>query len=223
MGRGQLEGTRDVTDGVWIWRVHHPGWESDSHWEPVVTATCVESNGEVALLDPIAPPDDADLFWDRLDANPPTLLIVLKPDHVRDIDLFIDRYDARAFGPFLFWGGDAPKNELEPLEPDMRLPGDIHTLYDGRWRHETPLWIPAQRLLVFADALTERAGELRVWRTPWHDERVRPALRTMLDLPFEHLIVSHGEPVHDRNAFERALERPPWPDPTGDGETAITE
>lgn len=37
-----------------------------------------------------------------------------------------------------------------------------------------------------------------------------PALRKMLDLPFERVIVSHGEPVHTRAAFERALEAPPW-------------
>ena len=30
-------------------------------------------------------------------------------------------------------------------------------------------------------------------------------------VPFELVIVSHGEPVHDRAAFERALELPPWP------------
>jgi len=28
----------------------------------------------------------------------------------------------------------------------------------------------------------------------------------LLELPFEHAIVSHGEPVHDRAAFERPLE-----------------
>jgi hypothetical protein len=32
----------------------------------------------------------------------------------------------------------------------------------------------------------------------------------MLELPFELVIVSHGEPVHDRAAFERALDLPPW-------------
>jgi hypothetical protein len=105
----------------------------------------------------------------------------------------------------------------------MRLPGGIQTRYDGRWRHETPLWIPARRLLVFADALTERDGELRVWWTRWHEERVLPALRTLLDLPFEYVIVSHGEPVHDRNAFERALEHPPWPEQPEDDESASSE
>jgi hypothetical protein len=39
---------------------------------------------------------------------------------------------------------------------------------------------------------------------------VLPALSALLALPFEHVLVSHGEPVHDRAAFEAALERPPW-------------
>jgi glyoxylase-like metal-dependent hydrolase (beta-lactamase superfamily II) len=67
-----------------------------------------------------------------------------------------------------------------------------------------------QRALVFADALTAPGGELRVWATPWHQERALPALRALLELPFEHVIVSHGEPVHTRAAYERALERTPW-------------
>ena len=48
-----------------------------------------------------------------------------------------------------------------------------------------------------------------MWGTPWHEERVLPALRKLLELPFELVIVSHGEPVHGRAAFEQALERPP--------------
>ena len=65
-------------------------------------------------------------------------------------------------------------------------------------------------LLVFADGLTAPEGELVVWWTPWHEKRVLPALRELLDLPFERVIVSHGEPAHDRPAFERALARPPY-------------
>jgi glyoxylase-like metal-dependent hydrolase (beta-lactamase superfamily II) len=84
------------------------------------------------------------------------------------------------------------------------------TLYDGRGRNETPLWLPEQRALVFADGLTAPQGELRVWGTPWHEERVLPALRALLELPFELVIVSHGEPLHDRADYERALELPPW-------------
>jgi hypothetical protein len=195
---------------LWLWRVPHPDWHPGVDWEPPVASTCVESGGEIALLDPIAPPDDADEVWDRLDARPPSLLVVLKPDHVRDVDLFARRYGARAFGPFLFWRDNIPDTELEPIQPGSELPGGLVALYDGRGCAETPLWLPEQRALVFADALIASAGELRVWSTPWHEERALPALRALLELPFEHVIVSHGEPVHDRIAYERALERHPW-------------
>jgi hypothetical protein len=200
---------RDVAAGLWVWRVEHPAWRPGLDWEPFVTSTFVESGGEWALLDPLAPPDGSEV-WARLDEHPPTLVVVLKPDHVRDVDLFVRRYGARAFGPYLFWRGDAPETELEPIEPGSELPGGLVAVYDGRGRNETPLWLPEQRALVFADALTAPGGELRVWTTPWHEERALPALRALLELPFEHVIVSHGEPVHTRTEYERALERPPW-------------
>jgi glyoxylase-like metal-dependent hydrolase (beta-lactamase superfamily II) len=201
---------RDVAPGLWLWRLEHPAWAPGVEWPPLVASTCVESGGEVALLDPLAPPDDEIEVWKRLDERPPTLVVVLKPDHVRDVDLFVRRYGARAFGPVLFFRGDAPATELEWVQPGDELPGGLVALYDGRGRNETPLWLPEQRALVFADALTAPEGELRVWATPWHEERVVPALRALLELPFESVIVSHGEPLHDRKAFERALELPPW-------------
>ena len=204
-------GARDVAPGLWVWRVPHPDWSPGLDWEQVVTSTCVESAGEVALLDPLAPPQEAREIWTRLDARQPTLLVVLKPDHVRDVDLFARRYDARAFGPELFFRHDVPSTELEAIQPGCELPGGLVALYDGRGRNETPLWLPEQRAIVFADALTAPEGELRVWSTPWHEERALPALRALLELPFERVIVSHGEPVHDRAAYERALELPPWP------------
>ena len=200
----------DVVPGLWLWRLDHPEWNADSGWPAAVTSTVVESGGEVAVLDPLAPPADASEIWGRLHAVPPTLAIVLKPDHVRDVDTFVSRYGARAFGPGLLEPTNIPQSVLEPLEPGMELPGGLRTLYDGRGRGETPLWVPEQRAIVFADALTERDGELLVWATPWHEERALPALRAMLELPFEHVIVSHGQPVHDRAAFERALGAAPF-------------
>ncbi len=201
---------RDLAPGLWIWRVDYPDWTPEAGWPRRVTSTCVESGGEVVLVDPLAPLDDAPELWERLDARPPTLVVVLKPDHIRDVDLFVGRYGARAFGPYLYWRTNVPETELEPIEPGTRLPGGLIALYDGRGRNETPLWLPEQETIVFADALTAPEGELRVWSTPWHEERALPALRALLELPFERVIVSHGEPVHDRAAYERALELPPW-------------
>jgi glyoxylase-like metal-dependent hydrolase (beta-lactamase superfamily II) len=200
---------REVAPGLWIWRLDYPGWTPRVKWGPQVASTCVESGGEVALLDPLAPPDETDEVWARLDERPPTMVVVLKPDHVRDVDVFVRRYRARAFGPDVFFRDDLPETELEPIYPRSELPGGLVAQYDGRARNETPLWLPEQRTLVFADALTAPEGELRIWWTAFH-EHVVPALRALLELPFERVIVSHGDPVHDRAAFERALELPPY-------------
>ena len=201
---------RDLAPGLWIWRVEHPDWSPDAEWEPAVTSTCVESGGEVAVLDALLPPAGAEGVRERLDARPPTLAVVLKPDHVRSVDEVVSRYGARAYGPSLFWPHEVPETALEPIEPGSRLPGGLEALYDGRGRNETPLWLPEQQTIVFADALTAPGGELRVWATPWHEERALPALRALLELPFERVIVAHGEPVHDRAAYARALELEPF-------------
>jgi len=134
---------------------------------------------------------------------------VLEPDHVRDVDLFVRRYQARAYGPALFWRDDVPETELEPIDPGSALPGGLVALYEGRGRN-TPLWLPEQRALAFADALTAPDGELHSGRRP--GTRNAPGRRSanLLDLPFEHVTVSYGEPVHDRAAYERALELPAY-------------
>jgi hypothetical protein len=163
----------------------------------------------VIAIDPLAPPP-GDEAWARLDARPPTSVVILKPDHVRDVDLFVARYGCSAYGPHWFWRDNVPETELEGIQPGSALPGGLVALHDGRGRNETPVWLPEQRALVFADALTERDGRLLVWGTPWHEERVLPALRQLLELPFEQVVVSHGEPVHVRAAFERALELRPF-------------
>jgi hypothetical protein len=206
---------RDVVDGLWLWRQPHPDWTEGSDWEPEVASFAVHSRGVALLLDPLAPPPGAREAWERIEALAPQVLVVLKPDHVRDVDLFVRWYGARAYGPHLFWRDDVPRTKLRFLVPGDELPGGLRALHDGRGAAETPLYLPEQRALVFADALTAPEGELRVWATPWHEERTVPELRKLLELPFERVLVSHGEPVHDRDQFIAALEREPWSDWTG--------
>ena len=181
----------DIADGLWIWRLPHPQWTAAVDWQPTVTSVCVESGGEVLLLDPLLPPAKSSEFWTRLNRTPPTAAVVLKPDHVRDIDSVVRLFGVRAFGPNLFWQDDVPRTKLEAVEPGMQLPGGLQALYDGRGKNETPLWLPAHRTIVFADALTERDGNLLVWNSRFHQERALPALRSMLELPFERVIISH--------------------------------
>jgi hypothetical protein len=123
---------RDVADGLWVWRFENPFWKSGLGWEPLTTSTYVESGREILVLDPQAPPSGETEVWKRLDARPPTAVVVLKPDHVRDTDLFVRRYGSRAFGPRLFFRDDVPETLLQPIEPGSQLPGGIIALYDGR-------------------------------------------------------------------------------------------
>jgi glyoxylase-like metal-dependent hydrolase (beta-lactamase superfamily II) len=201
---------RDVAPGLWLWRQPHPQWEEGADWEREVASFAVESRGAALLLDPLAPPPRAREVWDRLDALAPRAVVVLKPDHVRDVDLFVRWYGADAYGPQLFWRDDVPRTELKAVQPGDELPGGLSAHHDGRGAAETPVYLPEQRALVFADGLTAPRGVLRVWATPWHEERTLPALRALLDLDFELVLVSHGEPIHDRDAYLAALEREPW-------------
>jgi len=214
-------GIRDLAPGLWIWRARHPFWVQGDDWQPVVTSTFVESEGERIVVDPLAPALDHIGLWERLDKSPPTVAIVTMPDHVRDIDMFVRRFNAKPFGPMFFFPDDLPRTaKLEPIMAGSVLPGGLVALFDGRGRLETPLWLPQHRTIVFGDALTERNGELRVWDSgppgkagdEWHPKRELPALRAMLELPFEQIIISHcdSEPVQTREEFEKALERPPW-------------
>ena len=171
----------DVAPGLWVWRTEHPDWGGDpDEWEPTVTCTCVESRGEVALLDPLGGGDEVEA---RLDARPPTYAAILKPDHVRDVDRFVRRYGIPAYGPALFWRDDVPEVELEALARGSELPGGLRCLWDGRGRSETPLWLPEQRALVFADAMTAPEGELLIWDSPEHKRWALPAFRAHARAP----------------------------------------
>jgi hypothetical protein len=207
---------RDIAPGLWLWRQPHWEWEEGADWEPEVSSFVVESRGEVVLLDPLAPRPSEREIYSRLEAKPPTAIVVIKPDHVRDVDLFVHWYGIPAYGPWLFEQGLAPITELNPVRPGDELPGGLLALSDGRGGVETPIYLPEQRAIVFADGMTAPGGVLRVWHSPSLENWGFRTLRTMLDLPFEHVLVSHGKPVHTRADFEAALEREPWSSPPAD-------
>ncbi len=215
----------DLEPGLWIWRLEHPEWSEGHDWQEVVTSVCVDVGAERWVLDPLLPPDDASQVWDRFAGRAPTAVAVLIGDHMREtwsdrqtwsVDALVRRYGCRAYGPNAFDPDmidkvGPPETEVQKIVPGEELPGGLVPFRDVRGWHETPLWLPEHRTLVFGDGLTERKGALRVWMSPTHEERALRDLRAMLDLPFERVIISHGEPVHTREAFERALELPPWP------------
>ncbi len=205
-------GIAELKRGIWIWKARHPFWNEGDDYPQVVISTFVETGGERIVIDPLSPSLDNIGLWERLDRNPPTVAIATMPDHIRDIDLFSHRYKAKAYGPLFFFKEQVPNVEISPVIWETELPGKIVPLYDARGRAETPLYLPEQKTIVFGDALTERDGQLRVWDSPWHTRWELPALREMLELPFEYVLVSHCEskPLLPRKEFEKALSLKPF-------------
>ena len=87
-------------------------------------------------------------------------------------------------------------------------------------RYETPLLLPSHRALVFGDAVAEVDGDLRVWSgervdadvSRFYRERFNPTLEPLLELDFDRVLVTHGEPVlaDGRARLAQALRDEPW-------------
>jgi hypothetical protein len=95
------------------------------------------------------------------------------------------------------------------------LPAGVEALRIPR-AGETMAWLPGPRALVPGDRLLgDGDGGVRLCPASWLRylrpgltlEELRGALRPLLDLPLERILVSHGEPVlrDGRAALERAL------------------
>ena len=73
---------------------------------------------------------------------------------------------------------------------------------------------------MFGDAVAEHGGRLRVWSgrkvddevKRFYRERFNPTLEPLLELDFERVLVTHGEPVmkDGRRELAGALRRQPW-------------
>jgi hypothetical protein len=129
----------DVAPGLWLWRQPHPDWEEGADWPAEVASFAVESGGVSILLDPLAPPPAAAEVWERIEASPPSVVAVLKPDHLRDVELFVRWYGARAFGPFLFCPTTSPAPTSSGCGPTTSSPAgrSLSTTAAKGWRRRS--------------------------------------------------------------------------------------
>jgi hypothetical protein len=150
------------------------------------------------LIDPLVPDD----LWDPLDE--------LRRRHAKPVAVFTTlRWHRRSRDEVVRLFG------ATPVRRAADIPAGAETIRIPR-AGETMVWLPGPRALVPGDRLLgDGNGGLRLCPPGWlrylepgltHDE-LRDALRTLLDLPVELVLVSHGEPVLDdgRAALERAL------------------
>jgi len=189
---------------LWRWAAPHPDWVpgaepgTPGEWPQLVGSVAYAAPDALLLIDPLVPED----LWDQLRAlveghgRPVRVFTTLKW-HRRSRDEVVERLGARA------------------VRRAAELPDGVQALRIPR-AGETMVWLPGPRALVPGDRLLgDGAGGLRLCPPGWlrylspglSQDKLRKALRPLLDLPVELVLVSHGEPVlrEGRYALERAL------------------
>ena len=202
---------RDVAAGLWIWRVEHPDWAPHVGWDPAVTSTCVESGGEVVVIDALVPVAGADAVWARLDDRPPTTAVVLKPDHVRERRP--DRASASAPEPSARASSGAttsPRRTSSRSSPGASC--------RAAWLRSTTDAVATKRRSGFLSSGPSSSPTPSPSATATFASGARPGTRSACSRPCVPCSISRSSTSssptasrsHDRAAFERALELPPW-------------
>ena len=186
---------QEIAPGLRRWTSWH------DHWEEDVGSVAVDTSDGLVLIDPLEPPADLG-----------------QPAHV----LVTVYWHARATADMgaRTW---APSRSLRPLanrgveavDAAADLPGGILSFPTAR-AAEAVYWLPDQRAVVVGDVLLGAGAKPRAtddplrlcperWLGKATHEDLRTSLRPLLDLPVEHVVVSHGAPVIGAGA--RELER----------------
>ena len=217
-----------LTDGLWRWTARHPEWHP-GEFGAEVASFAAQAGDTTLLIDPLLPEEQpqADAVLKEIDETLGKHLAILitVPYHVRSSEELWRRY--RKDAETTIHGHRACTKRLKDaspfreIEPGVPVPGGVtaHAIGKPR-RHEMPLHVPSHDALVFGDAVAETGGRVVVWADDkvdakverFYRERFNPTLEPLLELPFDTVLVTHGEPVLEggKAALRRALTAKPW-------------
>jgi glyoxylase-like metal-dependent hydrolase (beta-lactamase superfamily II) len=189
---------QEIAPGLRRWTAWH------DHWEEDVGSVAVQTADGLVLIDPLDPPADL--------PSPKHVLLTLYY-HARAAAGLKARVwaPARSKGPLRNRGVEA--EDVVAGE----LPGGIVPFPTAR-AAEAVYWLPEQRAVVVGDVLLGAGAKPRATDEPlrlcprqWLGkptlEDLRTSLRPLLELPVEHVLVSHGLPVvgNGKRELARAL------------------
>ena len=166
----------------WWWSPH-PAWEPGEDWDQNVPVVRIETEDEIALIDPFLPPDDS--FDPRRQAGPRA------PDagaHYRGTADFVERYGASVWAPRrAYW----PPKRPDPATTDELPPGIQALELDGE-PQQVVFYIPKHATLVTGDVISGTGERVHVFVDEADPIRLLPALERIAELPIERLIIPHG-------------------------------
>jgi hypothetical protein len=219
---------KKLRDGLWRWTARHPEWHP-GEFGAEVACFAAQAGDTTLLIDPLLPDEEAAAgpVLEALDAivRDRVAILVTIPYHVRSSEELWRRYGKQAettiHGHRACTKRLSDKSGFRETEPGVPLPGGVtaHTIGKPR-RYEMPLHLPSHEALVFGDAVAETGGRLVVWATDkvdskverFYRERFNPTLEPLLELPFNAVLATHGQPILDggKDALREALMAKPW-------------
>jgi len=216
-----------LKEGLWRWTARHPEWHP-GEFGAEVACFAAQAGDTTLLVDPLLPEGDAarpvlgaidDALGDRL------AILITIPYHVRNSEELWRRYRKQAEATI--HGHPACAKRLEDqsgfhaIDTEEELPGGVtaHPIGKPR-RYEMPLHLPSHAALVFGDAVAETEGRLVMWATDkvdakvatFYRERFAPSASPLLELDFQNVLVTHGQPIlgDGHEALRDALKAKPW-------------
>ncbi|HEX8206200.1 MAG TPA: hypothetical protein VF587_09090 [Solirubrobacteraceae bacterium] len=191
---------QEILDGLWRWTAKHPAWKPAAEpgdaddWPQDVGCVAYRAERALVIVDPLVPEEG---FLDELveQVDLPVCVLQTIGWHSRSCEQVERRYADRL--------AEEPGPGVDPVP----IGG----------AGETMVWLPAIRALVPGDRLIgDGEGGLRMCPDSWmknlklRQAGLAEALRPLLDLPVDAVIVSHGEAVlsDGRRLIARAIGEP---------------
>ena len=189
---------RELRPGLWHWTAPHPEWEPTEPWDENVSSYATDDGERLLLFDPLALPGD---LVERA-ASRETAVVLTCPWHERDTRDLAEQLGASVFVPSPEEGEPIPGRQLFSAGDHL----DVGVQAFAGQSNDLLLWVPSHGAIVAGDALIDRGNGLEI-PADWVGEAledVRGSVRSLLELPVEHVLATHGGPS-DRDALERAL------------------
>ena len=201
---------QELRPGLWTWTARHPGWTPDQGgpegWDEEVRSYAYDAGPTLVLLDPISPPS----MVNELRGGKDVAILLTVHWHKRSSRELVAELGAIVYTP----EASLERTEVsaKPYRLGDELPGGV-VAQNAYYPEETIFWIPRHGAIVAGDVLLGGERGLRVQPDSWLPEGVTPealreALRPLLELPIELVLLTHGDPVTEdaREALAQALE-----------------
>jgi hypothetical protein len=203
----------DLGHGIHRWLLRHPEWHP-GEFGALVGSYLVHEGENTVIVDPLLDDETSEQLDDLVRGE--VVIAITIPYHVRDCVQALERWGGTLVGhPDI--ANKLPDGTPVHGDEDLPLGLTLHKLGRGK---ERPLELPRTKALVFGDRIVGVEGGLRYWmndpitdkRREWFRRTGAPGLAHLLEIDFEHALVTHGDPVMKSGhaALEDALSGEPW-------------